>query len=67
MKKIKILIADDVVETIQVIRKILTLEEDVFEIVGEANNGEEVIKLIPKVNPDIILMDINMPVLNGFI
>jgi len=65
MKKIRILIADDVVETIQVIRKILSLDEEVFEIVGEANNGEEAIKQIPKVKPDIILMDINMPILNG--
>jgi len=65
MKKIKILIADDIVETIQVIRKILSLDEEVFEIVGEANNGEEVINLIPKVKPDVILMDINMPILNG--
>ncbi|MBK5241511.1 response regulator [Clostridium sp.] len=65
MSKIKIIIADDIEETRNVIKKILTLENDFFEIVGEAGNGEEVLKLIPKVKPDIVLMDINMPVLNG--
>ncbi|MGK0469014.1 response regulator [Clostridium sp.] len=65
MSKIKIIIADDIEETRNVIKKILTLENDFFEIVGEASNGEEVLKLIPNVKPDIILMDINMPVLNG--
>jgi len=65
MSKIKIIIADDIEETRNVIKKILNLENEFFEIVGEACNGEEVLKLIPKVTPDIILMDINMPVLNG--
>ncbi len=65
MSKIKILIADDIEETRNVIKKILNLENEFFEIVGEACNGEEVLKLIPKIKPDIILMDINMPVLNG--
>lgn len=65
MNKIKILIADDIQETRDVIRKILTLEDEYFEVVGEASNGEEVLNLIPKVNPDVVLMDINMPLLNG--
>ena len=45
MGKIKILIADDIQETRNVIKKILNLEQDQFEIVGEASNGEEVLKL----------------------
>ncbi|MCM8710238.1 response regulator [Clostridium sp. SYSU_GA19001] len=65
MKKIKILVADDIGETRSVIKKILSLEDNLFEIVGEADNGEEVLRLIPKVKPDVVLMDINMPVLNG--
>jgi len=65
MSKIKILIADDIEETRNVIKKILNLENDFFEIVGEASNGEEVLELLTKVKPDIVLMDINMPVLNG--
>jgi len=65
MNKIKILIADDIEETRNVIKKILGLEKENIEVVGEANNGEEVLNLIPKVKPDVVLMDINMPVLNG--
>lgn len=65
MSKIKIIIADDIEETRNVIKKILNLENEFFEIVGEASNGEEVLKLLPKVKPDIVLMDINMPILNG--
>jgi len=65
MNKIKILIADDVEETRTVIKRILTMENENIEVVGEADNGEEVLKLIPKIKPDIVLMDINMPVLNG--
>jgi pilus assembly protein CpaE len=65
MNKIKILIADDIEETRNVIKKILNMESDSFEVVGESCNGEEVLKTIPKVKPDVVLMDINMPVLNG--
>lgn len=65
MDKIKILIADDVEETRQVIKKLLSLDNDYFDVVGEAGDGEEVLKLIPRINPDVVLMDINMPVLNG--
>ncbi len=65
MNKIRILIADDILETTTLIKKILSMDKDTFEVVGEASNGEDVIKLIPKVKPDVVLMDINMPVLNG--
>lgn len=65
MDKIKILIADDVEETRQVIKKLLSLDNDYFDVVGEAGDGEEVLKLIPRINPDVVLMDINMPILNG--
>jgi pilus assembly protein CpaE len=65
MNKIRILIADDIEETRNVIKKILSLNKENIEVVGEAENGEEVVSLIPKVKPDIVLMDINMPVLNG--
>lgn len=62
---IRILIADDIEETRNVIKKILGLEKQNIEVVGEADNGEEVLRLIPKLKPDVVLMDINMPVLNG--
>lgn len=65
MNKIRLLIADDIEETRSVIKKILNLDKDKFDIVGEASNGEEVLELIPKIKPDMVLMDINMPILNG--
>lgn len=65
MSRIRVLIADDVEETRNVVKKILGMEEELFEVVGEAANGEEVINIIPRVTPDVVLMDINMPVLNG--
>ncbi|QNO14598.1 response regulator [Alkalicella caledoniensis] len=65
MQRIKVLIADDMKETVDLIRKVLNIEQENFEIVGEAYNGEEVLKLIPRLKPDVVLMDINMPKLNG--
>lgn len=62
---IRILIADDIEETRSLLKQVLTLEDDEFEIVGEAGDGEEVLKLCKKLNPDVILMDINMPKMNG--
>lgn len=65
MDRIKVLIADDILETRSVIKKMLSMEEETFSIVGEASNGMEVVELIPRLNPDVVLMDINMPILNG--
>jgi pilus assembly protein CpaE len=65
MEKIRVLVADDIEETRNVVKKILSMEDEFFEVVGEAANGEEVLKLIPVVKPQVVLMDINMPVLNG--
>ena len=62
---IRILIADDIEETRSLLKQVLTLEDDEFEVVGEAGDGEEVLKLCKKLNPDVILMDINMPKMNG--
>ncbi|MCX6013736.1 MAG: response regulator transcription factor [Chloroflexi bacterium] len=64
MNKIKILIAEDHL----IIREgICRLLEDVkyFTIIGEAGNGEEAVRLATKLQPDIVIMDIAMPVLNG--
>lgn len=65
MAKIKVFIVDDTKETIDLVKKVLQIEQDKFEIIGEASNGEEALELIPALDPDIVLMDINMPVMNG--
>jgi two-component system response regulator DegU len=46
------------------VRRILEMEED-FEVVAEADDGEEVEKIVSGIHPDVVLMDINMPGLNG--
>lgn len=62
--KIKILIADDHDLIRQGLKSILNFEED-FIVAGEASNGEEAILLITQYKPDILLMDINMPLMSG--
>ncbi len=61
---IKILIADDVTETRENIKRLLYFEKDMM-IVGEAADGEEAIAETKKLSPDVLLMDINMPVMDG--
>ena len=40
-------------------------EEDDFEVVGEAANGAEALGLVPRLRPDVVLMDLRMPVMDG--
>jgi pilus assembly protein CpaE len=61
---IRVLIVDDIAETRENIRKLLQFEAD-FEIVGAARNGQEGIELAKELDPDVILMDINMPDIDG--
>ena len=61
---IKVLVVDDIAETRENIRKLLQFEAD-FEIVGAARNGHEGIELAKELQPDVILMDIQMPVMDG--
>ncbi|NLE76766.1 MAG: MinD/ParA family protein [Chloroflexi bacterium] len=62
--KIKILIADDIPETRENLRKLLYFEQD-LEIVGMASSGEEAVSLARELQPNIVLMDINMPGMDG--
>jgi DNA-binding NarL/FixJ family response regulator len=64
MKVIRLLIADDHPVFRYGLKALLETEPG-FEIVGEASNGEEAVKLAREVQPDVILMDITMPGLNG--
>lgn len=43
----------------------LTLNHGKYEVVGEAINGEEAVSMCGQLKPDIVLMDINMPTMNG--
>lgn len=62
--KIKVIIVDDVSETRENVRKLLQFESDV-DVVGLARTGKEAIQLSQELNPDVVLMDINMPDMDG--
>jgi DNA-binding NarL/FixJ family response regulator len=62
---IKLLIADDHNVLINGLKLILAVRKD-FKVIAVANNGAEVIDLVKNERPDVILLDINMPVLNGY-
>ncbi|KXK14518.1 MAG: response regulator receiver protein [Chloroflexi bacterium OLB14] len=64
MNKIRVLIVDDIAETRENVRKLLQFESDV-DVVGTARTGREGIQLAGELDPDVILMDINMPDIDG--
>jgi DNA-binding NarL/FixJ family response regulator len=64
-KRIRILIADDQAHVRKGLQVMLQLEED-LEVVGSAANGVEAVKLAERLSPDVILMDLSMPHLDGF-
>jgi NarL family two-component system response regulator LiaR len=64
MKKITILLAEDHVIVRESIRQSLEKVEN-FEVIGEAGDGEEAAAMVEKLHPNIVIMDISMPKLNG--
>src|SRR5512139_1035141 len=62
--KIRVVIVDDVSETRENVRKLLQFETDV-DVVGLARTGKEAIQISQDLNPDVVLMDINMPDMDG--
>src|SRR5512144_1306014 len=62
--KIRVLIVDDIAETRENVRKLLQFEADV-EVIGAARSGKEGVQLAQELNPDVVLMDINMPDIDG--
>jgi len=64
MNKIKVLIADDHALFREGTHSLINHEKD-MEVVGEANDGDEAIKLVSKLRPHVVLMDIAMPRVNG--
>ena len=61
---IRILLADDHALVRQGFRMILSAQQD-MEIIGEAGNGREAVELADKLHPDVVVMDVTMPELNG--
>ena len=64
MKKLRLLLVDDQALFREGLRTLLGLQAD-FEIAGEAANGEEAVALVRRLLPDVVLMDLRMPVLGG--
>ena len=64
MEKVKILIVDDHSMIREGLKQLLELDGDI-QVIGEAGNGEECLNLLDTLHPDVVLLDINMPVMNG--
>ncbi len=62
MKKPRLLLADDHTLVLEGLKKILEVD---FEPVGSADNGRDLLRLAEELKPDVILLDISMPLLNG--
>lgn len=63
MSKTRILLVDDQPELVDHLRRALTEE---FCVVGVANSGEELVREAPKLRPQVIVLDVSMPGMNGF-
>jgi len=63
-EKIRVLIVDDITETRENVKKLLQFESDV-DVVGIARTGKEAIQASQDLKPDVVLMDINMPDMDG--
>ena len=64
MKKLRILLADDHIVMRTGLRALLERQPN-LEVVGESENGRETIELAASLKPDVVVMDVGMPVLNG--
>ena len=64
MNKIRVLIVDDQTLFRQGLRVLLSVQQDI-EVVGEAQDGAEALRRIAEYTPDVVLMDVEMPVLDG--
>jgi len=63
-KKIRILIAEDSKVVTELLRSILDAEPD-FEVIACVDNGNDAVKMTKKLKPDLVTMDIHMPIMNG--
>ncbi|HLU09687.1 MAG TPA: response regulator [Oceanobacillus sp.] len=62
---ISVLLVDDIPETRENIKKLLAFEEQEFRVVGSVGTGREALKYAMEMKPDIVIMDINMPDMDG--
>ncbi len=63
-RKIRVMVADDHTLVRQGIRSLLEAFDEI-DVIGEAENGVQAVDLAAELSPDVVLMDVNMPVMNG--
>src|SRR5437016_5602143 len=61
---IRVLLVEDSVVQREILRRILAVD-GMLTIVGEARNGKEAVRMVEELRPDVVLMDIHMPDMNG--
>lgn len=64
MEKIRVLLAEDHVVVRESIKQLLSREPD-LEVVGEAGDGEQAVQMVNRLNPDVLVLDVAMPKVNG--
>lgn len=62
MKRVRILLADDHRE---MLKRVVHLLQSEFEVVGAVNDGQALLEAASKLRPDVVVLDISMPVMNG--
>jgi DNA-binding NarL/FixJ family response regulator len=60
----RVIVADDAVGMRELMHTLLSLEPD-FEVVGQARDGVEAVELVTELQPDLVVIDISMPVMDG--
>jgi two-component system chemotaxis response regulator CheB len=61
---ISVLVVDDSVTQREILKRVLEGDPD-FAVAGEARNGKEAVEMVPQCTPDVVLMDVHMPVMDG--
>lgn len=64
MERIRVIIADDLEDTRRSLKIMLSFSKDI-EVIGEAKDGEETLAMVERLKPDVLVLDINMPKVDG--
>jgi len=62
--RLRVVVADDSADYLEVVCAMLELEDEI-DVVGRANNGVEAVQATARLEPDLLLMDVQMPLMNG--